>query len=320
MKKPHSSESQSAADSKADVLLRESLYVMEPLARLMVANGVTYTTFSQALKRVFLEAAEAELNEGNRKITDSALSLLSGVHRKDVRSLAARRHEPAGKATSIADQVIQRWIALADYVGADGVPKPLPIRGFDDDRPSFERLAHSVSKDFHARSILDELVRLGVVAVENNEVRIISADGFLPGNDMHESLRIFGATLRDHVAAAHRNLTATQSKQRPPFLEYSVWADELSAQSTQEIAHLAQKCWFTAMRQVTDLALELSERDRADPGASTAMRFRFGGFTYHEPMSTDGPVDESPRDPGTAINDKRTESMTGSRIPQKAKA
>ena len=37
------------------------LRVLQPLVRLLLRNGVTYTVFAAALKRVFLDAARQEL-------------------------------------------------------------------------------------------------------------------------------------------------------------------------------------------------------------------------------------------------------------------
>ena len=286
------------------MLLREALYVMEPLARLLVAQGVTYPAFAQLLKTVFLNAAESELSDKKRKVTDSALSLLSGVHRKDVRALGAGQREPPSRGTSIADQVIVRWITQPDYIDENGVPKRLPIRSRDDTGLSFERLAQSVSKDFHSRSILDELERLGVVRIQDNEVMLVSGDGFVPSQDIRESFRVFGANIHDHLAAARDNLRAAQSQQRPPFLEYSMWADELSEESARELALYAQKSWFAAMRRVTDLALQLSDRDRANLDSASAVRFRFGGFTYHQAMSLDTPATDAPGRQVTGSSDR----------------
>jgi len=113
---------------------------MAPLARLLVANGVTYTMFARALKPVFLQAAERELQSEGKRITDSALSLLSGVHRKDVRTLTADA-QPAKRTVTIASQVTMAWTSQPEYLDADGHPRPLPMRAADADAPSFERLS-----------------------------------------------------------------------------------------------------------------------------------------------------------------------------------
>eukprot|EP01038_Epipyxis_sp_PR26KG_P001938 gene1938-2746_t len=73
--------------SQPTLALDRVLRVLQPLVRLLLRNGVTYTVFAAALKRVFLAAAQQELASRGMAQTDSAVSLLSGVHRRDVRTL-----------------------------------------------------------------------------------------------------------------------------------------------------------------------------------------------------------------------------------------
>lgn len=61
--------------------------VMRPLVRLMLRKGVTYTMFADLLKEVFVDVAHREFRLDGTVPTDSRVSLLTGVHRKDVRRL-----------------------------------------------------------------------------------------------------------------------------------------------------------------------------------------------------------------------------------------
>ncbi|MEZ0198432.1 DUF6502 family protein, partial [Pseudomonas qingdaonensis] len=61
--------------------------VMRPLVRLMLRKGVTYTMFTDLLKEVFVDVAHREFRLNDTAPTDSRISLLTGVHRKDVRRL-----------------------------------------------------------------------------------------------------------------------------------------------------------------------------------------------------------------------------------------
>jgi hypothetical protein len=47
--------------SQPTLVLDRVLRVLQPLVRLLVRNGVTYTVLAAALKRVFLDAARREL-------------------------------------------------------------------------------------------------------------------------------------------------------------------------------------------------------------------------------------------------------------------
>ena len=107
----------------------------------LLTHGVAYPAFAAALKQVFLEAAHEELAAAGQKRTDSAVSLLSGVHRRDVRTLgrlasvdrAAEREAPA----NVASQVVARWLSDPDYLDEAGQPRPLARYG---EAPSFDSL------------------------------------------------------------------------------------------------------------------------------------------------------------------------------------
>jgi hypothetical protein len=93
---------------------------MRPLVRLLVRHGVTYPVFATALKRVFLDAAIDELRERAMAQTDSAVSLLSGVHRRDVRTLtrASAARARACRSAALARRRGRR--ALAERCGVSG--------------------------------------------------------------------------------------------------------------------------------------------------------------------------------------------------------
>ena len=287
-----------AADSRADVLLREALTIVAPLARMLITHGVTYPVFAQALKAVFLQAARVELERDQRRMTDSALSLLSGVHRKDVRAYAAGSEAWAGglsptrrRSLSMAAQVFARWIRDPAFGGPDGRPLALPVRAAGDGTPpSFESLAQSVSKDFHARSVLDELVRLRLVEVDGDVVRPC-ADQFTPASGFAELAFYFGANVRDHLAAGAANLQAVHDGKAPPFLEHALFADGLSAESVAELQQLARTLWNQSLRQIYEAARACVERDRGvEPAA--AQRLRAGTFFFAEaaPEATTAPA------------------------------
>lgn len=141
-------------------------------------SGVRHREFSAALKPVFLKAAAEEAARTGGKGTDSALSLLSGLHRKDVRALLPCLDEPdpaagLGKPTP-ASQVTTRWLT-------SGLPDSLLTEGA---APSFKALVRQVSSDLHPRSVLQELLRLGVVDESDGQVNLrrpagISASGWV---------------------------------------------------------------------------------------------------------------------------------------------
>ncbi|CAN5216729.1 DUF6502 family protein [soil metagenome] len=261
------------------MLLAESLALFAPLARLLVANGVAYPQFAQALKQVFLEAARAELAGAQQKVTDSALSLLSGVHRKDVRALMADDGQSASRSRALSAEVFTRWIHDDAFRDAAGEPRVLPRTG---PAPSFEALALSVSKDFHPRAVLDELLRLGIAEWRGDAVAL-RATAFVPQRDFTELAYLYGANVRDHLAAGAANLSAAAQGQAPAFLEQSVFADGLTEASVEALASLARSQWSHAFDAMVGTA---TARFNADQAAGGSQRMRCGIYFYAEPTES----------------------------------
>ena len=94
--------------------------------------------------------------------TDSAVSLLSGVHRRDVRELTRGQAAAAVPAQSgplgMAAQVVARWMHDPSFQTTDGHTRVLPRGG---EGASFDALVAGVSRDVRPRAVLDELLRLG---------------------------------------------------------------------------------------------------------------------------------------------------------------
>ena len=82
----------------------EALAIAQPLVAWLVRSGVGYAEFAAALKPVFLAQAMAEAQRLGHKPTDSALSLLSGLHRKDVRQMRASAEGEAAELAYFASR------------------------------------------------------------------------------------------------------------------------------------------------------------------------------------------------------------------------
>ncbi len=215
-------------DARARIALRAALAMLVPLARWLVRNGVHYASFAPALKTVFVEAARRELAEHDGKLTDSALSVLSGVHRRDIRAMGESSPTDAQpKTPSVASQVFTRWLTDPQLRDAHDQPAAMPKSG---DALSFDGLARQISSDVHPRTLLAEMQRLGLVQVDGDLVRL-QAQAFVPQQGFEEMTDLFAANVGDHLAAAAHNLRGAPDK----FLEQSIFGSGLSTQSTEQL-------------------------------------------------------------------------------------
>ena len=274
-------------ESRSDLALEAALHLMSPLLEMLLQEGVTYPRFANALKKVFLEAAQNVLetqsvNETSAaRVNDSSISLLSGVHRKDVREWrqAGKTLTPA-KPLGAAMEVYTRWMSDTSYRDDKGEPILLERTGTTH---SFEALAMSVSTDVHPRTVLDELLRLGVVAMEDDSETATSSrlrlctGAFVPKEGYAEMLQLFANNVGDHIATATRNIKGCEA----PLLEQSVFADGLSAESAAALSALSRELWSDVFQQMVLAATHLTEQDQGIDGANE--RVRLGMYFYRCP-------------------------------------
>ena len=257
---------------RSTLVLDAVLRALKPAARLLLQNGVSYGAFVAALKRVFLDAAQDELKARGMARTDSALTLLSGVHRRDVRTLLRSPAEaaPPRAPLSMASEVALRWLSARPWLGDDDLPRRLP-RGTAAD--SFDALVASVSSDIRPRAVLDELKRLGV-AEEGDDGVTLLAGSFAPRQGFEELSWLFADNLHDHLAAAARNLQGQSN-----FLEQSVHVDQITAASAAELQRAAVAAWKQAFRSYMALAQERFDADAAQAAPDERnQRARFGVY------------------------------------------
>lgn len=256
--------------------------VLRPLIKLMLAKGITFPYLFETLKDIFVEVAEKEFKINGKPSTDSHLSLLTGIHRKDIRRLrqSVRSNiEIVPHVVSLGARLVSVWTSDPRYLDENNLPKPLPRFAKQGGKISFEGLVAGVSSDIRSRVVLDEWTRLGVVHFDPEKRVCLNIAAFVPAHGFDEKIFYFGHNLHDHAAAATSNLLG----ENQPFLERSVYYDGLSAGS---IRYLVEKSEFHGMESLLSInkeALELEKKDVLDDNAQH-YRMTFGIYFYSEPI------------------------------------
>ena len=255
--------------------------ILRPLVRLLVGQGITYPFLADLLKSIYVETAASEFTVNGKLATDSRLTLLTGVHRKDIRRLR-REPEPESESTpamTLGTQIVARWLGDTAYHDRNGAPRALPRRLSKDGGASFAALVEKVSKNVRPRSVLDELARLGVVEVHGDDTVHLVTRGFVPGKEIDAKSFYFGEALHDHLAAGVHNLGGA----KPTLLERSVYYDELSPAA---VAALQSKSEHLSMQVLQEINRDGMAFEASDPPApGERMRMRLGVFFYAEPVA-----------------------------------
>src|SRR4051812_19434109 len=91
--------------------------ILRPLARLLTAQGISFPMLAELLKQIYVEEAVRHFGLDGEPPSDSRVSLLTGVHRKDVKRLRRLRTEE-GEAmpemVALGAQLAAAWTTRKD--------------------------------------------------------------------------------------------------------------------------------------------------------------------------------------------------------------
>lgn len=252
--------------SKSEIAIKCVSKLMTPIVNWLIKSGVGYKDFSPILKKIFFEQALIEAQNTKSKTTDSSLSLLAGLNRRDISSFKETPMTMNELHTiSVSSRVVTLWVQKK-------WAKKIKFSNAD---ISFETLAKEVSQDTHPKTVLLDLERLGLITIEDDEV-ILNAESFTPSQNSTKCQILLAKSASDHLNAGLINtFTAPNS-----FLEQSINADELSPESVEALKKMSTELWKNLSIQLLDKAIELAEQDKHKENANN--RFTFGVYEYHE--------------------------------------
>lgn len=236
--------------------------LLAPLARLALARGLTYATLDELLKQALVQQADAALAgqlPPHRRA--SRVTTTTGIHRREVTRLLQLLHDgcasQAPAQRSHAGELFTHWRSRAEYCDRRGSPRELPRCG---PAPSFESLAQAVTRDVHPRSLLGELLRLGLAAhdEQRDSVRLLR-ETFVPAGDADGMLGTLGRNVGSHLQAAVDNLLIDHHR----HFEQALYANGLSADSLKQAQALIEQQWHQLMDRMVPALEALIEQDAA---------------------------------------------------------
>ena len=274
--------------------------LLRPIVRQMIASGLTYPTYNQMVKRLFLEVAEEDFALPFKRQTDSRLALVTGISRKEISQLRRRAHGAAGLPEveeSVVTHVIGRWMAGPPYATPDGIPRRLRYEGDDAKQASFARLVHELGIDIPVRAVLDELLHIGsAVLLPNGDVEL-RREVHIPAADSEGKLVLLGSDPAELFMTIIHNIEHGDA----PWLQRKVVYDNIGADALAALREEARQAGLDFVRRANAL-LASYDRDR-HPEAPAGRRSRvvLGVYYFEEPFAAAEPSDATPphsRPPG----------------------
>lgn len=257
--------------------------VLRPVVRLLVRRGITFPAVCDVLRELYVNVAEHDFALPGKEQTDSRVSLLTGIHRKEIRRLrGAGAPVNAGPASlSRTSRILARWLASEDTTDAGGLPLPLP-RTAPPGCPSFEALVASVTRDLRPRAVLDEWLDRKLAVLGQDDVVTLLDRAFVPGGCDEQQLHCFGRNLHDHAAAAVANMSA----EAPRFLERAVHCDGLSAELAKDLERRSRELAMDALA-----AADRQAHLACDCDGGGRWRWTLGVYVFAEESPPAAPAD-----------------------------
>jgi hypothetical protein len=250
--------------------------LLRPLVRLLIRSGITFPMLAELLRELYVNVAEYDFALQGKEQTDSRVSLLTGIHRKEVRRLrcAGAPVNTVPATLSQTSRILARWLADPEFTGSDGRPLPLP-RLAEPPQPSFERLVASVTRDVRPRAVLDEWLDRKLIVLDLDDRAILTEAAYVPRGD-DQQLYYLGRNLHDHIAAAVANVEAPS----PQFLERAVHYDGLTKELAEQLQQRSREVAMDVLQTMNREAHAAS--DKAPPGK---WRWNFGVYVYSEEVA-----------------------------------
>ena len=247
------------------------------MARLCLDKGVTIQVVEQLVRRAFVDAARQSSPGANPDRLTSRISTMTGLTRREVDRLSAAPPLEASQTRSAVTELLTHWISQAGYTDADGYPLPIARLGA---APSFEALATMVTKDVHPRSLLAEMIRLDLVALDEQREQVaLLKSAFVPSGNWPHLMGLLGANVGDHLHAAVDNVLG----QGTEHFEQALFADELSCESVQAARPLIARMWRDMMTRLGPQLQSLMAADAA-AGLPRNQSLKVGLYSWTDQM------------------------------------
>ncbi len=257
--------------------------LMRPVVRWALGVGLGHGVVSKWLKLIFYDEALRLLKKKGVPPRDSALALMAGLHRGDVRQFQEEqgRNEPHEVVIPITHQVLANWLLaqLPETIPLKSAEasgqRTNPVASFTDLITSTPKVA---SNGFSPALILQDMLRQGLVSTSGGQVTLLAFGASAQGGRAHATQHISAAT-SDLISAGLHNLRASDTDQ---FLEQSLEVDGLHPDSVAKLHLLATAQWAEILQTMLPPAKALSDQDEFHGGQH---RVRLGIYFYAEPTA-----------------------------------
>lgn len=242
--------------STEKILHNSILAILKPLVKILLRNNISFPAFNEMARKAYVEVAEEEFVVDGRKQSNSRISTITGLSRKEVKRLQDLPVEVTESHVlkyNRAARVVYGWVHDNSYQ-QEGQQLPLKFEG---ETPSFSQLVKQYSGDVPPRAILDELMRIGLVEKDDQGLYHLLKRAYIPKEGLNEKIQYLGKDVSSLINTMDRNIYQTELT---PFFQRKVYYDNLPDECISELQEMIAENSQTLLEQV-DQAMAVHDRD-----------------------------------------------------------
>ena len=252
------------------LIIKNLTKIFYPLVKICIREEIQLNNLIDVLKQLYVDVSIKE-TLSDKKITDSRISLITGVHRKDVKKIRAKKSkfDITQTVNPLKSSIISMWIGDNRFSKKDGTPKALKKNGLN----SFETLTNLLTKDIPSKTILDEFRDRHIVFLNKEDNSIsLNLDAMVSNNEPEINFDFLGDNVGDHINSINNNIYNKNNK----LIEKAVFFKNISVSSIDRIESKSIKMSTKLLSDINRLAHELPEKDEE------VSRFRLGVYFYRD--------------------------------------
>jgi|ERR1022692_941206 hypothetical protein len=283
-------------ESVKDHLVAAFRYLLKPIVRLAIKNGVSFPEFSEALKQAYVDVAARQLRTSGKDRTEEEISLMTSVQTTDIRNIL--RSDSGAKFKVAAEQanplatLLAGWHTDVRYTGPYGVLRDLPFSagestpslrsGFSDvdqaresSTTSFSDLAEKYCPGISPRALINELVRTGCVQEVGTGFYRAIKRSYVPDPLSTQNILLFARVVHNVCESAEVNLRP-ESADAQGLMERTVYT--VHGITKKELKDFDKFIRVRGQAFADDIDNWLSDRDRE--GAEDSVKTGIGFYHY----------------------------------------
>jgi hypothetical protein len=252
--------------------------------------GVPFGALELRLRDLYVEVAERELAISGRRETDSRVSLLTGINRKEVKRIrSAQRVDKAPRSFGMnqATILISRWTTDPRTIDKRGRPRPLPYRAARG--PSFVDLARKVTGDLAPRVLLTELVRSGAAKVSEDNIITLRGNTYIP-RVLDSEITILGEDPAELVDTILRNIFSNRDDR---LLQRKIYFDNIGSDAQDRVRAQMRREGERFLSRI-NFMLSKYDRDRNPQAPGGDRRYASLGVYFFDSSPGEGTPEPLP--------------------------